>query len=312
MKKILLLIAFIVFVVGLNAQKQLENPGFEEWEAISYGPVPEPVNWNSVRSALPENLAQLAPAVWDSSGDAHSGNFSVYLINKSTFGIVATGSLTNGRLFASPDPSKGYTFTDVHNGKYNMSLTYRPDSITGWYKCDPEPGDFPTVKLVLHVDSANFPTTDSSNWIGYSFNTLSTLPVEKWTRFSFPIHYLKEGNPQYVLMMLTAGNGTNAIAESEAWFDDLKLIYNGETGIGEITANDFNVYMNHKNLTVYIDDNRITPVRLQVLDMAGRPVHAENMTTGVRHRMQLNVSAGIYIVVANVNGKVLTKKIMVR
>jgi len=312
MKKELLLFTFLVFAFVLNAQKQMENPGFEEWEPAPYGPVPEPVEWNSVRSAIPENLAQIAPAVWDSSSDAHTGNYSLYLINKSTLvGIVATGSMTNGRLFASVDASKGYTFTDIHNPKYNMPLTHRPDSITGWYKCNPQPGDFPTVKLVLHKDSANFPTTDSSNWIGYSFNSLSITPVETWTRFSFPIHYLKEGNPQYILMMLTAGNGTDAIADSEVWFDDLELIYNG-TRIDEITVDRFNVYTKHKRLTVYIDDNRNTPAHLQVLDMSGRPVYAGDITTGKQYQMQLNVSAGVYLVVVNVSGKVLTRKVMIR
>lgn len=311
MKKNLLLIVFIVFVFGLNAQKQLENPGFENWEPIAFGPVPEPVNWNSVRTAIPENLAKLAPAVWDSSGDAHSGNYSVYLVNISTFSIVATGSLTSGRLFASVQPEKGFTFTDIHDPEFNMPLTHRPDSITGWYKCNPQPGDFPTLKMVLHSDSANFPTTDSSNWIGYAFYPLSITAVETWTRFSFPIHYLKEGNPEYVLLMLTAGNGTSAIAGSEAWFDDLELIYNG-TGVDELTASDFNVYVNHKNLTVYIDDNRNSPVRLQMLDMTGRQVFVANMITGKQHRFHIDVPTGIYVVVATVERKMLTQKIFIK
>ena len=308
---VFLILSCFVFA-GANAQTQLDNASFEEWESIDVGPVPEPVNWSSVRTAIPDNLAKLAPAVWGQSTDAHSGNYSVYLVNVSTLSIVATGSLTCGRLFASPIPSKGYTFTDVNNPDFNMPLTHRPDSITGWYKCNPKPGDFPTVKLILHTDSANFPTTDSSNWIGYSFNTLSTTPVEEWTRFSFPIHYLNEGNPEYILMMLTAGNGTNAIAESEAWFDDLELIYNDGTGINEVTEDDLFVTCTQKTLTVYVKDNRPGNMHLQVVDRTGRTVLTAQTTTGKRQSFQMNVPTGIYFLVVHLDNRTLTRKIFVR
>ncbi|NOX86357.1 MAG: T9SS type A sorting domain-containing protein [Chlorobi bacterium] len=313
MKKRLLVFATVVFIVfGLNAQTQFENPGFEEWEAISYGPVPEPVNWSSVRSALPDNLAKLAPPVWDSSSDAHSGKYSLYLINKSTFGIVATGTMTCGRLFADLDPGKGFTFTDTHDGKYNTPLTHRPDSITGWYKCNPKSGDFPTLKVILHTDSANFPTNDSTNWIAYAFHSFPATPVETWTRFSIPFNYLKEGNPEYILALLTAGNGVSAVADSEAWFDDLALIYNDGTDITEITPNDLKVFMNQKVLTVYIDDDHNSGVRLQVFDITGRPVHSSDIVSGIQCRIPLDVPAGVYIVVANIGPKVLTRKVLIK
>ncbi len=313
MKRILLSLTALVFLAFcLNAQTQFENPGFEEWEAIDYGPIPEPVNWSSVRTALPDNLAKLAPPVWDSSSDAHSGNYSLYLVNISTFGIVATGTMTNGRLFADLNPNKGFSYTDTHDGKYNTPLTHRPDSLTGWYKCNPKPGDFPTVKVILHTDSSSIPVTDSTNWIAYAFHNFPGTPVETWTRFSIPFHYLKEGNPEYILTIVTAGNGVSAIADSEAWYDDLKLIYNDGTDINEITANDLNVYVNHKILTVFLDDAHRTNVRLQVLDITGRPVHVSHISTGIQNRINLDVPTGIYIVVANVEGKVLTHKVLIR
>jgi len=47
-----------------------------------------------------------------------------------------------------------------------------------------------------------------------------------WTRFSAPFSYYQDRSPEYIVIVLSAGNRKNAIEGSEAWFDDLKLIYN--------------------------------------------------------------------------------------
>jgi len=314
MKKVLLGFTALIFLTfGLNAQTQLENPGFEDWEAIDIGPVPEPVNWNSLRTALPLNLAKVSPAVWDSSTDAHSGKYSLYLYNVATFGIVAPGTITNERIFADLDPNKGYTFTEVDNPDFNMPLPHRPDSITGWFKCNPIIGaDFGTIKAILHTDSTSAPATDTSNWVAVAYHEFPKVPVSEWTRFSVPFNYYTQDTPDYILIIITSGNGVTAVDGSEAWFDDLELIYNDGTDINEITANDLKVYVNNRTLTVYIDDKHSSNVRLQVLDMTGRPVHSSEIATGLQNQIHLDVPTGVYIVVANIGSKVLTRKVLIR
>ena len=313
MKKLLpVIIVLIFFTFNIQAQTQLENPGFEEWEAIDIGPVPEPVNWNSLRTALPENLAKVSPAVWDSSTDAHSGNYSLHLHDVSTFGIVATGTITNERIFADLDPNKGYTFTVVDDPDFNMPLPHRPDSIIGWFKCNPTPGDFGTIKAILHVDSTSAPATDTSNWIAVAYHEFPGDPVTEWTRFSVPFNYYSDATPDYIMLIITSGNGVTALDASESWYDDLGLIYNDGTDINEITANDLKVYVNHQTLTVFIDKKHNDAVHLQVLDMAGRPVYTDDIATGIKNRIQLNVPTGVYIVVANTGSNVLTRKVMIR
>ena len=39
--------------------------------------------------------------------DGHSGNYSLELINVSTFGVVANGTVTNGQVHADFDPNNG-------------------------------------------------------------------------------------------------------------------------------------------------------------------------------------------------------------
>ena len=312
MKKLLSVIIVLFITLNIHAQTQLENPGFEEWEPINIGPVPEPVNWNSLRTGIPENLAKVSPAVWDSSADAHSGNYSLYLHNVSAFTIVATGTITNERILADMDPKKGLVFTVVDDPDFNMPLPHRPDSIIGWFKCNPMPGDFGTIKAILHTDSTSAPATDSSNWVGVAYHEFPGTPVETWTRFSVPFEYYNNDTPDYIMIIITSGNGVTALDGSEAWFDDLGLIYNDGTDINEITANDLKVYVNHQTLTVFIDKKHNDKIRLQVLDMAGRPVHTADMVTGVQNRIQLDVPAGVYIVVANTGTQVLTRKVMIR
>lgn len=313
MKKFLLVFAaLIILAFGIKAQTQLENPGFEKWEAIAIGPIPEPVNWNSLRTALPVELAEVSPAVWDSSTDAHSGKYSLYLINEAIFGIVATGTITNERVFADMEPTKGYIFTEVNNAKFNSPLPHRPDSITGWFKCKPTPGDFGTIKVILHTDSTSAPASDSSNWVALAYHEFPGDQVNTWTRFSVPFNYYTADTPDYIMVIITSGNGVTALDGSESWYDDLKLIYNDGTAINEITSNDFKVYVNHKTLTVFIDDNHKSDVRLRVLDLAGRPVYISDILTGRQSQFHLNVPGGIYIVVANIGQKTLTRKVMIQ
>ena len=93
--------------------QQPENFSFEEWEMVGFeNQFPEPVNWSSLKTSEPENLANVSPEVMFKSTDAHSGSFSVHLISKSVFGIVANGIITNGRIHADFDPAAGFTYTD--------------------------------------------------------------------------------------------------------------------------------------------------------------------------------------------------------
>ena len=122
-KKLLPGVLILCFSLQIIAQTQFENPGFEEWEPIENGSVDEPVNWSSIRTATPNEMAELSPAVWGQSTDAHSGDYSVYLINKAAFGLVATGMVTSGRVKAdlNYDSTNSHTDpTDARTRKKNF------------------------------------------------------------------------------------------------------------------------------------------------------------------------------------------------
>jgi hypothetical protein len=306
-----LLILMLSFGIYLGAQTQVANSGFEEWEPIEHGSVPEPVDWSAARTALPDELAALAPANWGQSDDAHSGNYSVYVINKSAFGIVATGTITCGRVYADLDPEKGNVFTDTADERWHASLPHRPDSVIGWYKAKPSAGDFPTVKFLLHKGFASVPQDDSASWIGVAHLDLPAAEVTEWTRFSIPFVYESEETPEFCLAVLTAGDGLNSIADSEAWFDDLQLIYNAAS-VQELEDDNLIVSFDNDLLNVQINHRELDGATLVVSDLMGRQLYSESITAYTKQRIRLSESYGMVVVTIRSQMGNLSRKVMVR
>jgi hypothetical protein len=310
-KNLLTIMLISVLVYTSSAQTQFENPGFELWEAIENGDVPEPVDWSSAASAEPDALAKLSPQVWDQSEDANTGDYSVYLVNKLVFSFVAPGIITNGRIHADLDPELGYIYTDTLDAQWNTPLTQRPDSIVGWYKANPQEGDFPTVNVLLHKGYGSFPQDDNSNWIAMASANLSTTEVSTWTRFSVPFVYFSEENPEYVLAILTSGNGELAVAQSEAWFDDLELIYN-TTSLPEINDDQLLVSYSNEFLNVFMEQTQREHANLTITDISGRRVLVDEFVTGENHQIRFQEKTGVYFVTVKTANSSLTKKVFVQ
>jgi hypothetical protein len=217
--------------------------------------------------------------------------------------------LTNGRVKANLDYDSTNSHTVPEESQWHMRLPHRPDSVIGWYKGKPSPGDFPTMKVLLHTGYASLPQDDSSTWIGVAYAELSTTEVSNWTRFSAPFEYFNDETPEFMLTILTSGNGTNAIEGSEAWFDDIELIYNDGTDIGELTAEDLNVTFSYGTLNVFIADQSRTEGSLLVHDISGRQVFAGEITAGELQQYPLNLDHGIYLVTVSMGKKQITKKV---
>ncbi len=246
---------FVALSMGyLTAQQQLENPGFETWEGS--GATLEPVDWSSLKTSNSTTLAQAAPQVlFQDTG--RNGGLAVKLENKSALGVVANGIVTNGRVHADFNPNNGFVYTESNDPKWNTPFTSRPDSLTGWYKFQPASSggntDKGKVEVFLHKTTSgqNPVGNTAANMIGKArFNM--TESASDWTRFTVPFNYTSTDNPEYVLVVLTSGDSTNAIAGSIAWFDDLELIYSTANttaaSISNIQVAQFGSYIMLKNL----------------------------------------------------------------
>lgn len=297
----------------INAQQQIQNPGFEEWEDVGFA-TPEPVNWSSIKTSDNLVLNGFAPVVWGQSTDAHSGSYSLYLFNvyNALINSVASGTITNGRIHSNLDTDSAYAFTDADNEQWHTVLTDKPDSIVGWFKCNPVDNDFGTVKFLLHTGYAQLPG-DETNHIAIAYYELPSEHITQWTRFSTPFVYTSNANPEYFLSILTSGNGLQAVDGSTALFDDLEFIYNGSSSVDEVPEGNFNVVVTNNKLVFEIDENSHQEYDLKLTDINGRLVIQSIVRSGESNTVSINdLQPGLYIAVASNSQKSFTKKVLIK
>lgn len=235
MKKILLTALSLAFCISANAQTQIGNGGFEDWENVDGGS--EPINWNSFLTASGSYTWASANqmSVANEARPGSAGTKSVHIWSRSALGIIANGNVTLGRInmgsTSAGDASNNYNRTIVGDPKFSEAITEKPDSIVFWAKFspgnsshrarmkatihnnntyqDPETGSSPSY--VVGIAELNYPTTSG-----------------QWVRKSVPFNYNGPAtNPAYILVTFTtneaAGGGTSS---DKVWIDDVQLIYN--------------------------------------------------------------------------------------
>ncbi|MCD4735654.1 MAG: hypothetical protein K8R53_06390 [Bacteroidales bacterium] len=197
----------LFFVSVVQGQQQPENPGFEFWEEIGFGPdTLEPVNWSSLKTSDGgELINSVIPVVWERSTDAHGGNYSIKLYNDTILTLVAPGTLTNGRVHAALPPTDAYVYTIKEDPQWNTPFTETPDSLTAWAKYFPQEGDLAHVIAILHTDTAKIADSTMFNWVAIAHIELPEQ-VDDWTKFTAPFVYLNTDTPEYILFAMYAGD----------------------------------------------------------------------------------------------------------
>ncbi len=225
-------------------------------------------------------------------------------------GVVATGTITNGRLHSDLNPTLGYAFTDPSNSLYHTAFTDKPDSVVGWYKCNPAAGDFGTVKFLLHTGAVELPG-DETNYIAYAYYELPGTEVTQWTRFSTPFDYTSNATPEFVLSILTSGNGTEAIDGSTAQFDDIQFIYN-PSAITDLTIEKLNVYVHNNNLVIKAIGNISNALKFTLSDISGRTVYSNTLNFQENNNVDISsLENGLYIATAIGSDRLYTGKILI-
>lgn len=311
MKRVLLSF-FALAMIGSNiAQQQFENGDFESWESAS-GPYIEPTDWSSIKTSDVSSLNISAPQVVDRSSDAHTGSYSLLVENKSVFGIVANGIVSNGRIHADVNPENGYVFTDGTDGQWNTTFTDRPDSLVGWYKYTPSGGDHGKVDVILHTTSSfDFPGDENGpNEVGRARFDMPNATISSWTRFSVPFHYSTSGSPEYILAVLTSGDSTQAVDGSKAWFDDLELIYN-PSNIAELSADDLRTSTFDNSIKLWRKEGLGNDVKIDLIDLQGREVSSITWNANSDLVWKLNDLSGIFLLRYYVEDRIITKKVFV-
>jgi len=308
--KQLLLIVFLSFalMLGLRSQ-QVSNPGFENWE--NAGTVSdEPVSWSSIKTSDGgDYINGFAPVVWWQSTDAHSGSFSVQLTNVQTI-VVATGMITNGRVHAEVDPTASYAFTDPNDNQWHTSFTTRPDSVVIWAKYVPMSTDTAQVKVLLHTGEGTLPPKpeNQGNRVGYAqINITGTVDV--WTRFAAPFEYETTVNPEYMLIVLSAGAGVQAVPESTVFYDDMLMVY-GSSSTGDLLGMEKNlIYYTGQELRLdRIPENFLNQASIEIFNLMGEMVFASSIHQNQVNIGQLNLPPALYMVRINGKENIYTQK----
>jgi len=327
MKNYLLLFSAMFILSGsffsgkVLAQAQIDNAGFEKWDTLAYDSeqdklIAEPYRWSSLKSA--DQFASAAPNVCFPSTDAHSGDYAAHLVNIESF-AVANGMMTSGRVHAEMDKSKAYAYTIPELWDFHMRLSGRPDSVAGWYKYISKEGDIGSLGFDLHLGSYRKPPRqeDSVLLVGSAEFLTPNHDVTEWTRFSVPFTYFKADIlPEYVLAVISSGNGFDAKAGSEMWVDDLVMIYNegNTTSVKKlpVSRGQLTSWYARGILNVHFQKNSNKTYHLSVMDMMGRTVYQGLIPANVRMQLPLNQTGGIYIVRVSDNTESFTTKVFVK
>ncbi len=271
-RNLFVIISFLAFIPLLMAQ-QIENPGFEDWEEVGLGPdILEPVNWSTIKTSDNPTISGLAPITWERSTDAHTGQYSVKLHNTSTLGIPVSGTMSNGQYHPNLNTELAWVFTNTTDPRWNTPFTSRPDSIAFWMKFFPDGNDTLQFQALLHVDNATLPPKPENiaNQVAYTRADIGGT-YENWTRVALAFDYFDNRTPEYLLLIITSGNGTTPNVGSIAFYDDIEII--GEQAIKENPLEQVGIYFEANTLYIHnLPEDLRKQSTLGISDLLGRPV----------------------------------------
>jgi hypothetical protein len=204
-------------------------------------------------------------------------------------------------------------FTDPLDGQWNTPFTYRPDSVAGWFKYNPQPNDIIQVKVILHNGTGKQPDADSlNNWVGVAQYRSGMNTGSQWVRFSAPFVYYSDKAPEYVLVVLNSGNGFNPVAGSIAWFDDLEMIYNSpHSGLDDAMNADEFIYVAHEQQLILREGLLIKYSTVSIMDITGRTVWRGKIASDRVDISNARLKRGVYMISLVGQSNSITRKIII-
>ncbi|MBQ9556084.1 MAG: PCMD domain-containing protein [Muribaculaceae bacterium] len=219
---------------------QLPNSDMEDWNS-SYEN--EPNRWHGFKSAGGTFASTSAGiAKLGSSDDVRPGatGHSAALTAGSFFGIVANGTMTNGKLMAGSYSATSY---DNHaemnkaNGTedFYMPLYAKPDKFNVWLKYvqGKDNANYKANVSVKTFDGTYYQEPDGKVYTNLSGSIVGgQIAACDWTHFSFPFDYdsyAANGAATEAIFVTfsTNGNPGQGNADDAVYVDDMELVYLG-------------------------------------------------------------------------------------
>ena len=270
MKKIYCLLISITISYSSFSQA-LPNAGFENW--TNQGSYDDPDNWNTLNSAT--SGFGVLTCLKATGPDVHSGAAAIKLITQLVIVQNANGLATTGTINIGQQTVEG-----------GIPYTLRPDSITGWYKCDPQGNDFGFVDFLLH-DGGNPEDT-----VGYAHFQTPNAAVNSFTYFSIPINYYNTNTPVMARCVMSSSAGVTSVLNSMMIIDDLALVFNS-TGVREPLLGKSSVHFNSGNNKLKVFSTQYA--RISIIDLTGKQVFEREVMPGQSEFILGHLPAGLYV-----------------
>ncbi len=219
---------------------QMPNSDMEDWNS-SYDN--EPNRWHGFKSAGGTFASTSAGiAGLGSSNDVRPGatGHSAVLTAGSVFGIVANGTMTNGKLMAgsyTATSTLNHAEMDMANGTddFYMSLYAKPDKFNVWLKYTQGTAN---ANNKASVSVKTFDGTYYQEPVDKTYTNLSgsivggAIPVCDWTHYSFDFDYdsyaANGANTNAIFVTFsTNGNPGSGSKNDAVYVDDMELVYLG-------------------------------------------------------------------------------------
>lgn len=224
--------------IGVAAQYQLPNGGFEQWDGSSA--TAEPSHWNSFATA-DGSYASLASSThhYHRYGGRPGSTGSSYLTiyTKSIMGVKANGNMTTGRIHAgamSASSSNNYNYTQRSNSAHCQPFSGTPDSMYVWVSYYAKSASSRAqVSAYLHGNNDFRAPNDEGSHSLYRATaiarftrTTSSASSMQWQQLKVPFVYDGNSSVSYILVNLTT-NATpgSGDANDSLSIDDIEFIY---------------------------------------------------------------------------------------
>lgn len=237
MIKKLVLMLLMGVAIGANAQYQLANSDFEQWESLVSGE--EPVRWSSFVDGT-GSMKSMAGKVQiakisDDLRPGTTGRYSVKINARSVVGVIAQGNLTTGCVnmgsMTATDASGNYNYINEQRTDQAMRFSGHPDAVRVWVKF----GGSRQGKLsVMLTTKGYFQDPEYSNRNTASVVTQATkadIPSNgTWTKYEVPFTANASSlEPYYAFVNISTSNTPGAGSASDYMFvDDMEMLYYSE------------------------------------------------------------------------------------
>ncbi len=262
MKKLFTLLCVCITCTGMQAQYQIQNSGFEEWENVSYNTYNgvEPIGWNSFLTGTGSLKGTAGRNQLEESNEPRPGSAgtkSAKLFARKVLGsIFAQGNLTTGCInmasMTANDAKGNYNYTKTDDDNLNQKFTGRPDAMHVWikYYSTTTANPYGKVNTILHTAGYyQDPMGNESNITARLVATAEKTDItssNEWQELTIPFTYeAGTDRPAYALVSFATNTTPGKGSEGDYMLvDDLEYIYNSE--LNSLTYNNVPIYESNK------------------------------------------------------------------